>query len=96
MLREGPWGTVSLPPSLFAPEFTSGVQRKPSAVGEVVEAFVRGSPNELAEHREHMVALVFRHGRGALTHIAPLNGRFQRERPQPIEKPPPVRHQPGR
>jgi hypothetical protein len=56
-------------------------------VGEVVEAFVRGSPNELAEHREHMVALVFRHGRGALTHIAPLNGRFQRERLQPIERP---------
>jgi len=46
---------------LFAPEFTRCVQDKSSALGEVLEAPVRGAPYQFAEHREHMVALVFRH-----------------------------------
>jgi hypothetical protein len=42
---------------LFAPEFTRCVQDKSSALGEVLEAPVRGAPYQFAEHREHMVAL---------------------------------------
>jgi len=49
-------------PSLVAPEFTRCVQHKPSALGEVVETLVRGAPYQLAEHGEHMVALVFGDG----------------------------------
>src|SRR5215217_995904 len=73
---------------LFAPEFTRCVQDKSSALGEVLEAPVRGAPYQFAEHREHMVALVFRHRDECRMHILPLDGRLQRERLQPIEKKP--------